>query len=142
MKKHLRIVAVLLLAVVMMVGMTFVSSAGSDKTVAVASSSNEFMTAEDLTPGRIVLLAVAVTSLVVALCVKPIDCWKTKNEKESEEEPAEKFIDEPVTEVVEDAVVEAPAEESVEALAEEATAEEPTIEIVEEAEEESAEEES
>ena len=59
MKKHLRIVAVLLLAIVMMVGMTFVSSAEGDTNEKAPFGDSEFITAEELSPDRIILLLVA-----------------------------------------------------------------------------------
>ena len=95
MKKHLRIVAVLLLAVVMMIGMTFASSAASNDNEK-ASFGGDFITEEELTPGRIALLAVAAVSLIVALCLKPIDTWKRA--EESDEEPADESDEEPAIE--------------------------------------------
>ena len=75
MKKHLRIVAVFLLVIVMMVGMTFVSSAEGDAKED-SFGDSEFITAEELTPVRITLLVVAAISLVIALCIKPVDRWR------------------------------------------------------------------
>ena len=99
MKKHLRIIAVLLLAVIMMVGMTFASSAAGDDNEKV-SFGGEFITEEELTPGRIALLAVAAASLVVALCIKPVDRWKCASEsiEEPTVEPVDESIEEPTVE--------------------------------------------
>ena len=134
MKKHLRIIAVLLLAVIMMVGMTFASSAAGDDNEKVSFGNTEFLTEEELTPTRIVLLVVAAASLVVALCVKPVDRWKCASE--FNEEPAVEPVDEPIEEPAVEPVDE-PIEESAVELVDESI-EEPAVEPVDEPIEEPA----
>jgi hypothetical protein len=132
MKKHLRIIAVLLLAVIMMVGMTFTSSAAGDDNEKVSFGNTEFLTEEELTPTRIVLLVVAAASLVVALCVKPVDRWTCASE--SIEEPAVEPVGESIEEPIVEPVYESIEEPTVEPLDE--SIEEPTVEPVNESIEE------
>ena len=162
MAKRLKFVAILLLAVVTMVGTIFASSAekagamdsasaidndfivvcadseSDSHDAVVAASKSRSSSEEGLAPWKIVLLAFAILLLVVSLCLKPVDSYANA-EDEATNKSAKKNLRKngkkfPNRFIARGSLGEADKKPATEEVVEEAPAEEPaTEEIVEEA---------